>query len=186
MREGQQPPQCIVESCPRTPAPGEVMCPGHVKAHAANGTATTTAVTEPDDPDLLERTARQAALQEAEEYRERRRVKRWETKDNGTRTPVEWFTDEELVAIDAAAQTMVRDLDQRLSQMPQPEPNRYASKVTMGQYSWDFDPQTGEHIKEDPVKAATKALKQALKGKHGPAAQKMAWALAESLTPQSP
>jgi hypothetical protein len=146
VREGPQPPRCVIQSCEMPPAPGTVFCAGHA-AGAANGTAATPPIVEADNPALLAETARKAARQEEQEYAERRRVKTWKTLENGTRVPEEYWSDEELAAIERDVAMATR---------------------------------TAVYV-EDPTKVAAKAFRRALKGRYGPAMQKMAEAFAETL-----
>lgn len=182
MREGPQPPACVVESCDNPPVNGMVgYCPAHA-AQFANGSAVTPPIVEADDPELIERVAKKAAEQEAKEYAERRRVKVWKTLENGTRVPEEYWSDEELEAIEAEVAKDVVHIAGRAPVTEEPADEfRYASRVTTPSYSWEFDPKTGEHIRPDPEKADLKLLRKALRGKLGPGAQKLVRALVEHL-----
>lgn len=162
MRQGPQPPACVVESCDRLPANGLIgYCTGHEKL-LGDGSTATPPIAEPDDPALLERLARQTATAEEQEYAERRRVKTWKTLENGSRVPEEYWTDEELAKIEEEAQAVIR----------MGEPGIMRSHFPNG---------LPQEPPPDPVKIATRAFKRALRGKHGPAAEKMAWAFAASL-----
>lgn len=129
MREGPQPPRCIIESCDNSPAPGgEVYCAGHLKMYA-NGTAVTPPIVEADDPALSARLAREAL--EAE----------------------------------GAAQLT-----------PAPDPYRPHGALPRDAFGVEYVP-----IPPDPIKEAARNFKRALRGKYGPATQKLAEALAEHL-----
>jgi hypothetical protein len=185
VKEGPQPPACVVESCDRPPANGMVgYCAAH-RDHYANGSAATPPIVEPDDPALLEREARKAADAEAKEYAERRRVKTWKTLENGSRVPEEYWTDEELEAIEAeVAQDVVHIGGQAPVTKELVDEFRYASRVTTPSYSWEFDPKTGEHIRPDPEKAQLKLLRRALRGKYGQGPQLAVQGLVEMLEGQ--
>jgi hypothetical protein len=171
MRPGPQPPRCVIQECESPPAgPGQVYCAGHL-INASNGTATTPPIVEPDDPALLEREAKKAAAQEAEEYAERKRVKVWKTLENGSRVPEEYWTDEELEAIEAK----VRTTFVLHSGPPTMTGDEFAERQSKA------SPSLGPVPPPDPVKEATRQFKRALRGRYGPKAQKLAWALAETL-----
>lgn len=149
MREGPQPPACVLDSCDNPPANGMVgYCATHERLYAAS-----VSIVEPDDPALLERTARAAAAQEEKEYAERRRVKSWKTLENGSRVPEEYWSDEELEAIEAR---VALDMNARTSGVQLPVP-------------------------ADPEKAALKILKRALRGRYGPGARRVVEGLVELL-----
>lgn len=167
MREGPQPPACALQSCDNPPVNGMVgYCPVHA-AHYANGSAITPPIQEPDNPDLIEREAKKAAEQEAKEYAERRRVKAWRTLENGTRVPEEYWTDEELEAIEAEVEQSVRVSQARILEQ------RIADDPMMPLYRAERA--------VDPDKADLKLLRKALRGKLGPGAQKLVRALVEHL-----
>lgn len=176
MREGPQPPRCIVESCDNRPANGMLgYCTGHEKLLGAGSTATPP-ITEPDDPALLERTARQAAAAEEKEYAERRRVKTWKTLENGTRVPEEYWTDDELAIIDrqmdeladaAAVRMNVRTVGAELPVTQEMLQDATDTRRAIARY--------------DAEKADLKLLKKALRGKLGPGAEKLVRALVEHL-----
>jgi hypothetical protein len=172
-KPGEQPPACVVESCDKAPAAGDVHCPGHLEyMRTHNGSAVGPPITEPDDPALIERTARAASVQEEKEYAERRRVKTWKTLENGSRVPETYWSDEELEAIEAEVAQSVRVSQARVLEQ------RIADDPMMPVYRASAHP-------EDPINAGTRAFKRALKGKHGPAMQKMAEALVEQLYEQA-
>lgn len=167
MREGPQPPACVVESCDNPPANGMVgYCPAH-EQQFANGSAITPPIVQPDDPELLERVAKKAEEQEAKEYAERRRVKSWIVHENGSRTPETYWTDEELEAIEAEVEQSVRVSQARILEQ------RIADDPMMPIYRAERA--------EDPEKADLKLLRKALRGKLGPGAQKLVRALVEHL-----
>lgn len=176
MKEGPQPPACVVDSCERPPANGLVgYCAAH-RDHYADGSATTPPIIQPDDPALLEREAKKAAEAEAKEYAERRRVKTWKTLENGSRVPEEYWTDEELEAMEAHAEALVMSVRTRGVDLPVSKELIHESRAMAELMARDR-----EREAVDPVKEATKAFKRALRGRYGPAAEKLAWALAETL-----
>lgn len=167
MREGPQPPACVVESCELRPANGMVgYCPIHA-AQFANGSAITPPIVQPDDPALLEREAKKAAAQEAQEYAERRRVKTWKTLESGSRVPEEYWSDEELEAIEAQVEQSVRVSQARILEQ------RIADDPMMPLYRAERA--------EDQEKAQLKLLRRALRGKLGQGAQLAAQGLVEML-----
>ena len=130
-KQGPQPPSCCVEDCDRDPTPGDVMCPGHLRLTLAQngsqlpGISNSLPVVQPDDPRLLEAAANQAKEAEAKEYAERRRVKTWKTLESGTRIPEEYWSDEELAAMEENEDRHVAELTQRIAtldtnRLPQP------------------------------------------------------------------
>jgi hypothetical protein len=189
-KPGPQPPCCIVEDCPNDPVAGDVHCAGHLRyMQTHNGSAITPPIVEPDDPDVLARAAAQAATQEQREYAERRRVKTWKTLENGTRIPEEFYTDAELAAIEARAEDDAAALSGRLGNAAalsgRLENVRLVATRLAVSRVW-FDDARGfqaaaAHPAEDPVKAATKVFKAALKGKLGELAQEHAWSTARLL-----
>lgn len=163
-KAGPQKACCVIEDCDRPPAGiNEVYCKGHLEFYR-DGSPATPPIIQPDDPALLAATAQKAAAQEAEEYRERRRVKTWKTLENGTRVPEEYWTDEELAVIEAevVASMNVRHVGGQISM----------SRELMDETRRFTIPLERE---EDPVKAATRVFKRALRGKLGELAKEHAW-----------
>lgn len=161
-KQGPQPPSCVVEDCDRPPAPGDVMCAGHLRMAASQGgslSMLTPPIVEPDDPELMAREAKKAAAQEAVEYAERRRVKTWKTLENGRRVPDEFWSDDELAAMEEEAERTARDLQVRIG----------------GRERLTILPAG------DPVKEAAKLFKRALRGRYGKAAETGAWAFVAML-----
>lgn len=159
-KAGPQKACCVIEDCDRPPAGiNEVYCKGHLEFYR-DGSPATPPIIQPDDPALLAATAQKAAAQEAEEYRERRRVKTWKTLENGTRVPEEYWTDEELATIEAE---VGRSIDIGLG----------AAKLK--NLPRDFLGVAYEPAPEDPVKSATRVFKRALRGKLGELAKEHAW-----------
>lgn len=166
MKEGPQPPRCILQACDNVPANGLVgYCAGHEKL-LGDGSNVTAPLVEPDDPALLERLAKKAAAQEEQEYAERRRVKTWKTLENGTRTPEEYWSDDELKAIDEEAKQAVLHLGQ--ANIERTLPRDYLGVPYVP-------------APEDPVKEAAKLFKRALRGKLGEVARAHAWSFAAML-----
>lgn len=166
MREGPQPPACVVESCDNPPVNGMVgYCPLHA-AHYANGSAITPPIVQPDDPELIERVAKKAAEQEAKEYAERRRVKTWKTLENGSRVPEEYWTDEELEAIEVRAQAEADRLAARFAFPDEPE---HAFSSGRGPV-----PSPDQEDVDQEIRDAARLFKRALKGKFGEPARALA------------
>lgn len=136
-RPGPQPPACVVQDCYRPPAgPGEVYCKGHLRIMGDKGSAITPPIAEPDDPELLERERRKAEERERREYEDRRRVKEWETLPNGTRRPKEYYTDEELKALEAEEDRQVAQLAERIRHLPT---NQVSTNETMRLVEESYD-----------------------------------------------
>lgn len=176
-KPGPQPPSCCVEDCDRDPAPGDVMCKGHLKlTQNQNGSPqpqqpNTTPIVQPDDPRLLEAAQKQAAEQEAQEYAERRRVKEWEVLDNGLRRPLSYWSEEELAQMDAEEERHVAELAERIKHL---ETNRVDVDVVAQRSQAGIlraYPQAASGVQQDPTKAQAKLFRKALKGKLGPVAE---------------
>jgi hypothetical protein len=173
VQPGEQPRRCVIDICSAPQVRGEVYCRAHLEWFARqNGTATTPPVTEPDDPDLLEREAKRARAQEEEEYRERRRVKTWKTLDNGSRVPDEYYSDDELGAIEAQAAADLVEMERRLAATGPPVDD--IAQIYEPLRQWQMRPSVALD-QPDPVKEATKIFKAALKGKLGDLAKEHAW-----------
>lgn len=178
-KPGMQPPACPLEDCERPPHNGQVgeYCKPHRDYFdRQNGTASTPPVIEVDDPQLLEREAKKAAAAEQAEYAERRRVKTWKVLDNGSRVPEEYWSAEELEAIEAEAQRTALDMNVRLARTSLPMNQTFyddalASRRAMANPVRDAD----------PVKDATRFFKACLRGKKGELAKAMAWSTMRTL-----
>jgi hypothetical protein len=175
-KAGPQPIACPLEDCAEPPWNGQIgeYCKGH-KAwfDRQNGTGSTPII-QPDDPELLEREAKKAAANEAEEYRERRRVKTWRTLEDGRRIPEEYYTDEELAAIEAEAERMAEEATRRININTGMRMVEQTRRLEPGP-RYDPVPQS------DPVKEAAKLFKRALRGRYGKAAETSAWAFVAML-----
>lgn len=179
-RPGEQPPACSVQDCDHPPVEVGGYCDGHKKYFAQrNGTALTPPIMEADDPELLAREAARAAVAEEREYAERRRVKTWRTLENGSRVPETYWTDAELVAIDAQA---AEALNTNLPIIGQPA-EAAATPTNLDEHlRWYAGHGTPPGpAPQDPERAALKLLKRALRGKLGEGAGRAAWGLVEML-----
>lgn len=172
-KAGPQPVACPMDDCARAPWNGQIgeYCKPHKEwFDRQNGTAATPPIIQLDDPELLEREAEKAKAAEELEYRERRRVKTWKVLEDGRRVPEEYWSDEELAAIEAEVAEQAQEWIG----------TRGTANETMRLVERAQRPRA-DPGPSDPVKDATKFFKACLRGKKGKLAETLAWSTLNTL-----